>query len=169
MSTIAVDIAKSVFEVALSDRPGRVVKRSRLSRSQFARLLATHPPATLLMEACGTAHFWGRARKTMIRGHDLAEATSWVRRALLRLSLQSSLGPSDDAGYSLRRSQRGTPLAGDVAREEEPPVARPSWRPHRHLPHDPAPSDHRCVGSPAGSKVVVKSDRFGLDGSTMPR
>ena len=58
--TIAVDVAKSVFEVAVSDRPGRVVKRSRLSRSQFARLLVTRPPATLLMEACGTAHFWGR-------------------------------------------------------------------------------------------------------------
>jgi transposase len=59
-TTIAVDVAKAVFEVALSDRPGRIVKRSRLSRSQFARLLAMSPPATLLMEACGTAHFWGR-------------------------------------------------------------------------------------------------------------
>jgi transposase len=58
--TIAVDVAKSIFEVAVSDRPGRVVKRARLSRGQFARLLVTHPPATLLMEACGTAHFWGR-------------------------------------------------------------------------------------------------------------
>jgi transposase len=60
MSTIAVDVAKSVFEIAVSDRPGRVVKRSRLSRSQFTRLLATHSPVTLLMEACGSAHFWGR-------------------------------------------------------------------------------------------------------------
>ncbi len=58
--TIAVDVAKSIFEVAVSDRPGRVVKRARLSRTQFARLLVTHPPATTLMEACGTAHCWGR-------------------------------------------------------------------------------------------------------------
>jgi transposase len=58
--TIAVDVAKSIFEVAVSDRPGRVVKRARISRSQFARLLATHQAATVLMEACGTAHFWGR-------------------------------------------------------------------------------------------------------------
>jgi len=59
-TTIAVDVAKSVFEVALSDRPGRVVKRHRFSRGQFTRLLATHQPATVLMEACGMAHFWGR-------------------------------------------------------------------------------------------------------------
>jgi transposase len=65
--TIAVDVAKSIFEVAVSDRPGRVVKRARLSRTQFARLVVTHPPATLLMEACGTAHFWGR--HALAHGH----------------------------------------------------------------------------------------------------
>lgn len=59
-TTIAVDLAKSVFEVAHSERPGRIAHRARLSRAQFARLLATHRPATVLMEACGTAHFWGR-------------------------------------------------------------------------------------------------------------
>ena len=59
-TTIAVDLAKSVFEVAISQRPGIVSRRSRLSRSQFARLLATHEPATVVMEACGTAHHWAR-------------------------------------------------------------------------------------------------------------
>jgi transposase len=58
--TIAVDVAKSVFEVAVSTRPGRVAARHRLTRAQFARFVATQPPATLLMEACGTAHYWGR-------------------------------------------------------------------------------------------------------------
>lgn len=59
-TTIAVDVAKSVFEVALSHRAGRVAKRHRLSRGQFVRFLATQEPATILMEACGMAHFWGR-------------------------------------------------------------------------------------------------------------
>ena len=66
-TTIAVDVAKSVFEIALSHRPGRVAKRERLSRAQFARFLATHPPATVLMEACGMAHFWGRHAE--VSGH----------------------------------------------------------------------------------------------------
>ena len=59
-TTIAVDLAKSVFEVAVSRRPGNVAERRRLSRGQFSRFLADQAPATIVMEACGTAHFWGR-------------------------------------------------------------------------------------------------------------
>ena len=57
---IAVDVAKSVFEIAVSDRPGRVTERHRLSREVFLRFFAERQPATVLMEACGSAHHWGR-------------------------------------------------------------------------------------------------------------
>src|SRR3990172_11041343 len=66
-TTIAVDLAKSVFEVAVSERPGKVAVRHRLSRGQFARFLAEHTPAAGVMEACGTAHCWGR--EAGARGH----------------------------------------------------------------------------------------------------
>jgi hypothetical protein len=55
-----VDLAKSVFEVAVSRRAGQVERRRRLSRGQFSRFLTEQAPATVVMEACGTAHFWGR-------------------------------------------------------------------------------------------------------------
>ncbi len=58
-TTIAVDLAKSVFEVAVSRRPGVVSARYRFSRGQFARFLAHHEPSLVVMEACGTAHHWG--------------------------------------------------------------------------------------------------------------
>ena len=51
----------------MSERPGKVAERHRLSRAQFQRFLADHAPATVVMEACGTAHFWGRAAGA--RGH----------------------------------------------------------------------------------------------------
>ena len=66
-TTIAVDLAKSVFEVAVSLRPGKVSARRRLSRGQFSRFLAEQAPATVVMEACGTAHYWGR--EAGARGH----------------------------------------------------------------------------------------------------
>ena len=66
-TTIAVDLAKSVFELAVSDRPGTVSLRRRLTRGQFASFLAAQTPATVVMEACGTAHFWGREAERM--GH----------------------------------------------------------------------------------------------------
>jgi len=68
-TTIAVDLAKSVFEVAVSRRPGKIAERKRLSRGQFARLLAERAPSTVVMEACGTAHFWGRQAEA--RGHPV--------------------------------------------------------------------------------------------------
>ena len=68
-TTIAVDLAKSVFEVAVSQRPGRVAERRRLSRGQFARFLSERAPARLVMEACGTAHYWGR--EASARGHEV--------------------------------------------------------------------------------------------------
>jgi transposase len=59
-SVIAVDVAKSVFEVAVSDRPGHVGKRDRLKRNQLVPFFLAYPAATVVMEACGSAHYWGR-------------------------------------------------------------------------------------------------------------
>jgi transposase len=53
-TTIAVDLAKSVFEISVSREPGRVCQRKRLTRSQFARYLALQPPATLLVVPVGS-------------------------------------------------------------------------------------------------------------------
>jgi transposase len=68
-TTIAVDLAKSVFEVAVSEAPGRVSERKRLSRSGLAAFFANRPPAVVLMEACGSAHHWGR--ELLKLGHDV--------------------------------------------------------------------------------------------------
>ena len=57
---IAVDLAKSVFQVAVSHRPGRVDEERRLSRDRFFPFFAHQPPATVLLEACGSAHYWAR-------------------------------------------------------------------------------------------------------------
>ena len=59
-TTIAVDLAKSVFQVAISHRAGRVDEARRLSRERFLPFFAQQPPATVLLEACGSAHHWAR-------------------------------------------------------------------------------------------------------------
>ena len=59
-TTIAVDLAKDVFEVAVANRANRIVARHRLSRAQFERFLRDVPPGTeVVMEACGTAQVLG--------------------------------------------------------------------------------------------------------------
>ena len=59
-TTIAVDLAKSVFQVAVSHRAGRVDAERRLSRDRFLAYFAQQPPATVLLEACGSSHHWAR-------------------------------------------------------------------------------------------------------------
>ena len=59
-TTIAVDLAKSVFQVAISHRAGRVDIEKRLSRERFLPYLAQQQPATVLLEACGSSHHWAR-------------------------------------------------------------------------------------------------------------
>lgn len=58
--TIAVDLAKNVFEIAISRHPGKVAERHRLSRTQLRRFFGKRQPATVLLEACSSAHFWAR-------------------------------------------------------------------------------------------------------------
>jgi transposase len=66
-TTIAIDVAKSVFEVAVYEQPGQVRERQRLSRDRFRQFLTERPAATILMEACGSAHYW--ARHAQAHGH----------------------------------------------------------------------------------------------------
>lgn len=66
-TTIAVDIAKGVFEIAVSRKPGKVDKAHRLSRAKFLGFFANRESATVVMEACGSAHHWGRALENL--GH----------------------------------------------------------------------------------------------------
>lgn len=81
---IAVDLAKSVFEVAISHRPGKVASRHRLSRAKFLPFLAQQPAAAVVMESCGSAHHW--ARRLVELGHrplllPAAYVRPYVRRS----------------------------------------------------------------------------------------
>ena len=69
-TTVAVDLAKDVFEVATTNRAGRIVERKRLSRRQFEAFVDALPAGTeVVMEACGTAHYWGR--RCQAQGHHV--------------------------------------------------------------------------------------------------
>ncbi len=68
-TTVAVDLAKSVFELAVSDGQGHVIERKRLSREAFRKFFVNRPPCRIVMEACGTAHYW--ARTFLAMGHEV--------------------------------------------------------------------------------------------------
>jgi transposase len=59
-TTIAVDLAKTVFQLAEADADWQIVRTHRLTRRQFERFFANRQVKLVIMEACGSAHFWAR-------------------------------------------------------------------------------------------------------------
>jgi transposase len=68
VTTIGLDIAKSVFQVHGLDRQGRVVLRKRLARAKVLTFFANLRRCVIGLEACGGAHHW--ARELIRLGHD---------------------------------------------------------------------------------------------------
>src|SRR5262245_55600805 len=82
--TVAVDLAQDVFEVALSRGQGDIDHRAGWPRRQFAAFVDTLAPSTVVvMEACGSAHYWGRRcanRGAIVRLLPPAYVRPYVRR-----------------------------------------------------------------------------------------
>lgn len=66
-TTVAIDLAKDVFELAFAEAKGRIAQRKRLRRARFQAEFESRLPLTVLMEACGSAHYW--ARRFAALGH----------------------------------------------------------------------------------------------------
>jgi transposase len=60
ITTVGIDLAKNVFQVHAVDTRGKVALRKQLKRAEMSRFFANLPPCLIGMEACGSAHYWGR-------------------------------------------------------------------------------------------------------------
>ena len=69
VTSIGIDLAKSVFQLHGVDADGEIVFRKKLRRSAVLDFLGDLPPCLIGLEACATAHFW--AREIGALGHDM--------------------------------------------------------------------------------------------------
>ena len=69
ISVIGLDIAKHVFQVHAVDESGAVVDRRRLRRGGLLAYFSGLEPCLIGLEACATAHYWGRELRAL--GHDV--------------------------------------------------------------------------------------------------
>lgn len=58
--TIGLDIAKSVFHLVWMNTTGKVLKRKMLPRKKVAEYFANLEACIVVMEACGSTHYWSR-------------------------------------------------------------------------------------------------------------
>jgi transposase len=91
VSTIGLDIAKSVFQVHGVDDTGAVVIRKRISRAKVLEFFGGLSPCLVGIEACPSAHHWGR---------ELAELGHTVRLmppSYVKAYLKRSKNDANDA------------------------------------------------------------------------
>ena len=69
LTTVGIDLAKSVFQVHGVDERGDTVLRKQLRRNQVAAFFARQERCLIGMEACAGAHYW--ARELVAQGHEV--------------------------------------------------------------------------------------------------
>ena len=69
LTTIGIDLAKSVFQVHGVDERDKAALRKQLKRKDVLAYFANLEPCLIGMEACGSAHYW--ARKLTELGHSV--------------------------------------------------------------------------------------------------
>ena len=68
-TTFAIDIAKSVFQLHWVEPQTGQICRRQLTRAKVLNFFAQRQPARVAMEACGSAHHWGRQLAAL--GHQV--------------------------------------------------------------------------------------------------
>ncbi len=66
VTTIAIDLAKNVFQLALADASFRIVRSLRLKRTDFLSFWPNHPVVNVVMDACGGSRATSGRRGSMI-------------------------------------------------------------------------------------------------------
>ncbi len=69
ITTIGLDLAKSIFQVHAIDASGNVVVKKAFRRAQVLPFFRRLKPCLVGIEACGTSHYW--ARELSRFGHDV--------------------------------------------------------------------------------------------------
>jgi transposase len=69
VSIIGLDLAKRSFQAHGARAEGGVAFRKKLSREKVLTFLAEQPRCVVAMEACGSAHHWGRTIRDL--GHEV--------------------------------------------------------------------------------------------------
>ena len=78
ITTIGLDIAKSVFQVHGIDAEGQVVVRRQLKRRYVLAFFAKLPPCLIGIEACASSHHWSRDLVGIVSHGGTRTHSHWV-------------------------------------------------------------------------------------------
>ena len=114
VTRIGLDLAKNVFQVHGVGAQGEVVIARKLRRGTMLEFFGRLAPCVVAMEACGSAHHWGRQRVAL--GHEVklippAHVKPYVRRnktdaPTQRLSARRRCAPVSGSSLCARSTTR---------------------------------------------------------------
>jgi len=124
---VGIDLGKSVFHLAGLSVTGATVVRKKFSRLQLLRFTANLQVRVIGREACGGAHFLGRALRD--QGHDVR------------------LMPAQYVKPYVKTNKNDYIDAEAIAEAVDRPRMRYGWRRNfrRALPQRPGPRDSKAV------------------------
>ena len=108
VSTIGLDIAKAVFQVHGVDGSGTVVIRKRIGRVKMLEFFAGLPPCLVGIEACPSAHHWGR--QLQLLGHTVKLMPPSYVKAYLKRSKNDANDAAAICEAVTRPSMRFVPI-----------------------------------------------------------
>ena len=110
VTTIGLDLAKNVFQVHGVSEHGKVVVRKQLRRDQVAAFFGNLPACLVGMEACGSAHHWGR--KLQALGHTVR----LMAPQFVKPYVKSNKNDAADAEASGEQSTHARPFRSSAMR-----------------------------------------------------
>jgi transposase len=111
VSTIGLDIAKSVFQVHGIDVDGAVVIRKRVGRAKVLEFFAALPPCLIGIEACPSAHYWSRRLQGL--GHTVRLMPPSYVKAYLKRSKNDANDAAAICEAVTRPSMRFVPIKSE--------------------------------------------------------
>ena len=111
VSTIGLDIAKSVFQVHGVDADGAVVMRKRIGRAKVLEFFAALPPCVVGIEACPSAHHWSRKLRAL--GHTVRLMPPSYVKAYLKRSKNDANDAAAICEAVTRPSMRFVPIKSE--------------------------------------------------------
>jgi transposase len=111
VSTIGLDIAKSVFQVHGVDATGAVVMRKRINRSKVLQFFDELSPCLVGLEACPSAHYWSRELQAL--GHTVKLMPPNYVKAYLKRSKNDANDAAAICEAVARPSMRFVPIKSE--------------------------------------------------------
>jgi transposase len=108
VKTIGLDLAKHIFQVHGVDAAGEVRITKRLRRNQLLEFFAGLRPCLVGVEACPTAHYWGRKLKSL--GHDVRLIPPQYVKPYVRRSKNDAMDAAAICEAVARPSMRFVPI-----------------------------------------------------------